>query len=207
MWGWQVLFEAQGRSAKGKAVELEDMKFHQCVRLARFENDRTISFIPPDGAFDLMYALPRACNLDETKVHLCCNDTPEICMVLTLYALLALLSELLLYSVFKRTLAGIWWLACTRHSSILDRLTVAVFACSGSFMATFLIRMTHVMQVTCTKCLHIFWFQIMSCSAQPQGPWWKAKLAACLQSLFDHISPSYNPGFHLLMGLLQELSP
>ncbi|CAN1295545.1 AP-1 complex subunit mu-2 [Linum perenne] len=25
-----------------------------CVRLARFENDRTISFIPPDGAFDLM---------------------------------------------------------------------------------------------------------------------------------------------------------
>jgi AP-1 complex subunit mu len=35
-------------------VDLEDMKFHQCVRLARFENDRTISFIPPDGAFDLM---------------------------------------------------------------------------------------------------------------------------------------------------------
>ena len=29
---------------------MEDVKFHQCVRLARFENDRTISFIPPDGA-------------------------------------------------------------------------------------------------------------------------------------------------------------
>ena len=28
--------------------------FHRCVRLARFENDRTISFIPPDGEFDLM---------------------------------------------------------------------------------------------------------------------------------------------------------
>lgn len=26
----------------------------RCVRLARFENDRTISFIPPDGEFDLM---------------------------------------------------------------------------------------------------------------------------------------------------------
>jgi hypothetical protein len=38
----------------GRAVELEDIKFHQCVRLARFENDRTISFIPPDGEFDLM---------------------------------------------------------------------------------------------------------------------------------------------------------
>jgi AP-1 complex subunit mu len=37
------------RSRKGKAVEMEDIKFHQCVRLARFENDRTISFIPPDG--------------------------------------------------------------------------------------------------------------------------------------------------------------
>ena len=33
---------------------LEDVKFHQCVRLSRFENDRTISFIPPDGEFDLM---------------------------------------------------------------------------------------------------------------------------------------------------------
>jgi hypothetical protein len=37
-----------------QTVELEDIKFHQCVRLARFENDRTISFVPPDGNFDLM---------------------------------------------------------------------------------------------------------------------------------------------------------
>jgi hypothetical protein len=50
----QVLFEAQGRNNRQKAVDLEDIKFHQCVRLARFDNDRTISFIPPDGAFDLM---------------------------------------------------------------------------------------------------------------------------------------------------------
>src|ERR1700679_4235123 len=33
---------------------MEDIKFHQCVRLSRFENDRTISFIPPDGEFELM---------------------------------------------------------------------------------------------------------------------------------------------------------
>lgn len=26
----------------------------RCVRLARFENDRTIAFVPPDGSFDLM---------------------------------------------------------------------------------------------------------------------------------------------------------
>ncbi|KAL3998300.1 Adaptor complexes medium subunit family protein [Acanthocheilonema viteae] len=39
---------------KNRSVELEDVKFHQCVRLSRFENDRTISFIPPDGEFELM---------------------------------------------------------------------------------------------------------------------------------------------------------
>ena len=50
----QVLFDNQGRSTKNKSVDLEDIKFHQCVRLTRFENDRTISFIPPDGNFDLM---------------------------------------------------------------------------------------------------------------------------------------------------------
>jgi len=49
----KVLFENTGRT-KSKAVELEDVKFHQCVRLSRFENDRTISFIPPDGEFELM---------------------------------------------------------------------------------------------------------------------------------------------------------
>ncbi|KAL8137847.1 hypothetical protein V2J09_003848 [Rumex salicifolius] len=47
----RVLLEAQGRTTKGKAIDLDDIK---CVRLARFENDRTISFVPPDGAFDLM---------------------------------------------------------------------------------------------------------------------------------------------------------
>ncbi|KAJ7027511.1 Adaptor-related protein complex 1 mu 1 subunit [Mycena alexandri] len=37
---------------RSKAVEMEDANFHQCVRLSRFENDRTISFIPPDGDFE-----------------------------------------------------------------------------------------------------------------------------------------------------------
>ena len=31
-----------------RLVDLEDIKFHQCVRLTRFESDHTISFIPPD---------------------------------------------------------------------------------------------------------------------------------------------------------------
>jgi len=35
-------------------VEMDDIRFHQCVRLARFEEARAISFIPPDGEFELM---------------------------------------------------------------------------------------------------------------------------------------------------------
>lgn len=49
----KVMFGLTGRSSN-KAVELEDVKFHQCVRLSKFESDRTISFIPPDGEFELM---------------------------------------------------------------------------------------------------------------------------------------------------------
>ncbi|XP_076937039.1 AP-1 complex subunit mu-2-like, partial [Bidens hawaiensis] len=50
----RVLMDVQDRSSKGKSIDLEDIRFHQCVRLARYEKDRTISFIPPDGSFDLM---------------------------------------------------------------------------------------------------------------------------------------------------------
>lgn len=51
----RVLFEGTGKKAtKGKTVDLEDIKFHQCVKLNRFESDRTISFVPPDGDFELM---------------------------------------------------------------------------------------------------------------------------------------------------------
>lgn len=58
---WLFHFQTKSQSekfailgGKSKSVELEDVKFHQCVRLSRFENDRTISFIPPDGEFELM---------------------------------------------------------------------------------------------------------------------------------------------------------
>ena len=50
----KFLFENQGRPKNGGTVELEDVKFHQCVRLFSFERDRTISFIPPDGVFELL---------------------------------------------------------------------------------------------------------------------------------------------------------
>lgn len=64
----KVLFESTGRG-KSKSVELEDVKFHQCVRLSRFEIDRTISFIPPDGEFELMsYRLNTHVSASETII-------------------------------------------------------------------------------------------------------------------------------------------
>ncbi|KNZ64654.1 hypothetical protein VP01_1006g2 [Puccinia sorghi] len=43
-----------GSKSNDSAVELDDCQFHQCVRLGKFDSDRTISFIPPDGEFELM---------------------------------------------------------------------------------------------------------------------------------------------------------
>jgi len=50
----RVQFDRAGHSTRGKAIEMEDVSFHQCVKLSRFESDRTISFVPPDGEFELM---------------------------------------------------------------------------------------------------------------------------------------------------------
>ena len=41
-------------SDKKTAIAIDDCTFHQCVRLSKFESERAISFIPPDGEFDLM---------------------------------------------------------------------------------------------------------------------------------------------------------
>lgn len=45
---------ADGAGSSGDKVEMEDIKFHQCVRLLKFENEKIITFIPPDGEFTLM---------------------------------------------------------------------------------------------------------------------------------------------------------
>jgi AP-2 complex subunit mu-1 len=37
-----------------KGIALDDFRFHQCVRLSKFDVDREITFIPPDGTFELM---------------------------------------------------------------------------------------------------------------------------------------------------------
>jgi AP-1 complex subunit mu len=51
----KILLEGgQANNPSTSKSPMEDIKFHQCVRLSRYENDRTISFIPPDGDFELM---------------------------------------------------------------------------------------------------------------------------------------------------------
>ncbi|KAL2863444.1 AP-2 complex subunit mu [Aspergillus lucknowensis] len=59
---------AKTRAAAG-SVTLEDCQFHQCVKLGRFDADRIISFVPPDGEFELMrYRATENVNLP-FKVH------------------------------------------------------------------------------------------------------------------------------------------
>jgi AP-1 complex subunit mu len=48
----KILFDRTGRT--GKTVEMEDITFHQCVKLNQFESERVISFVPPDGEFTLL---------------------------------------------------------------------------------------------------------------------------------------------------------
>lgn len=54
LFGGSSLAEDGLAGATNSDVEMEDIKFHQCVRLSKFENERVISFIPPDGEFVLM---------------------------------------------------------------------------------------------------------------------------------------------------------
>lgn len=56
----KLLLETEAKSKKsavrraGSGIEIDDVSFHQCVKLGKFDMDRTISFVPPDGEFQLM---------------------------------------------------------------------------------------------------------------------------------------------------------
>jgi AP-2 complex subunit mu-1 len=45
---------AAGPGKTKDGVELEDVTFHRCVQLSKFDADRSITFVPPDGDFELM---------------------------------------------------------------------------------------------------------------------------------------------------------
>jgi len=46
--------QRSGARARGAGIAIDDCTFHQCVSLAKWDTERTISFIPPDGEFELM---------------------------------------------------------------------------------------------------------------------------------------------------------
>jgi len=53
----QQRHKARGSSknvSSKESIELEDIRFHKCVQLHKFDQDKTILFIPPDGEFELM---------------------------------------------------------------------------------------------------------------------------------------------------------
>lgn len=54
----KVVLETKSKAAddsKTKAsIAIDDCQFHQCVKLSKFETEHAISFIPPDGEYELM---------------------------------------------------------------------------------------------------------------------------------------------------------
>lgn len=42
------------KGSPGAPIAIDDLTFHQCVKLTKFDSERAISFVPPDGEFELM---------------------------------------------------------------------------------------------------------------------------------------------------------
>jgi len=66
----KLLLDNEAKNKAGKArragagIEIDDCSFHQCVKLGKFDQDRTVSFVPPDGEFQLMnYRISDSINL------------------------------------------------------------------------------------------------------------------------------------------------
>jgi len=55
---------AANPTKQDRGIQIDDIKFHQCVRLGKFDRDRSITFIPPDGIFEVMtYRISENINL------------------------------------------------------------------------------------------------------------------------------------------------
>ncbi|CAD8161646.1 unnamed protein product [Paramecium octaurelia] len=74
----KLLMGKQARTTKQNGgIAIDDMKFHPCVGLPKFEKDRTITFIPPDGHFQLMsYRISENINIP-FKVNVIYSDISE----------------------------------------------------------------------------------------------------------------------------------
>lgn len=64
----KLMLEQEAKTKRRKSsrtgVAIDDFAFHQCVRLGKFDTERAITFIPPDGEFELMsYRTTQGVNL------------------------------------------------------------------------------------------------------------------------------------------------
>ena len=50
----KIFYQVSGRTTSSKTIEMDDLKFHNCVNMNKFESERIIEFTPPDGTFVLM---------------------------------------------------------------------------------------------------------------------------------------------------------
>ncbi|XP_065186220.1 AP-2 complex subunit mu-like [Sycon ciliatum] len=50
----QEAASVEKKAGAKNSIAIDDCTFHQCVKLSKFETERSISFIPPDGEFELM---------------------------------------------------------------------------------------------------------------------------------------------------------
>jgi len=50
----KLIASSERAKGPGPGIAMDDYRFHQCVRLSKFDVDREITFIPPDGVFELM---------------------------------------------------------------------------------------------------------------------------------------------------------
>jgi len=55
----KIVIESKGKQGEDasktkSAIAIDDCQFHQCVKLSKFETEHAISFIPPDGEYELM---------------------------------------------------------------------------------------------------------------------------------------------------------
>lgn len=61
----KLLMQKESKKEGGdRGIVIDDLKFHHCVRVGHFDKERAITFIPPDGTFDLMtYRITENVNL------------------------------------------------------------------------------------------------------------------------------------------------
>mmetsp|Transcript_38432 Transcript_38432/g.76984 ORF Transcript_38432/g.76984 Transcript_38432/m.76984 type:complete len:427 (-) Transcript_38432:427-1707(-) len=50
----KLMMQGEGKRRESGSIEMEDVSFHQCVKLGKFDSDKAVTFIPPDGEFILM---------------------------------------------------------------------------------------------------------------------------------------------------------